>query len=349
LQEIAMMTDGHALYYPYIHVHNADWLKMALLYWESVTRIVPDTYSPRDAAYDTNAAVEAGLVHSISPAPYLAGAAKRFRQEFISPKKRRKRKVIWRKIDEVQKDELVDINSAKFDRGLLEELIRLRLASKRSDADIDMQGETSTAYMLCLATEIASHIGAPIVTHDRAAAAVTPMYNFTVSAEVEGTSQAGIPALLKLELPFATPDSLADKTWAEIFAFREQEGALREDFRSEVEQIASSIPSEGDPSYIRSRVRTEKKRLDSLIAKQTRAWDRLHVKVGASVMTLTIPVSVQSVTAAIGMSAPGGNILAGTAVVALGIAWWANYLTDREKVRENAPFQYLLDVRKFAR
>jgi hypothetical protein len=341
-------TDAHALYYPYIHVRNANWLKMALLYWESITRIVPQTYSLSDGSYGTAEAVAEGLVHSISPEPYLAGAAKRFREKFLSPKKRRHSKRIWRTIDKVQNDEIVDINSAKFDRALLDKLIKLRLASRRTDTDIAMEREVSTAYMLCLASEIAAKIDTPIVTHDRAAANITPMYNFTESVD-ETSTDSGIPALIKLQLPFATPESLASKSWAEIFAFRETERNLREDFRGEMERIAATIPSEVEPKYVRARVKAEGKRIESLVQKQADAFDRLHVKTAAAALTLTIPVSVKSTITALGVSALGGNILAGTAVVVLGIAWWANYLTDRERLRDKAPYQYLLDVRKFTK
>lgn len=40
---------GHALYYPYIHIQNDDWIKVAALYYDGLTRIVPSTYKPHNS------------------------------------------------------------------------------------------------------------------------------------------------------------------------------------------------------------------------------------------------------------------------------------------------------------
>ncbi|SEG48112.1 hypothetical protein SAMN04489712_105457 [Thermomonospora echinospora] len=39
----------HALYYPYFHVRDERWLKLAALYWPKLVRIVPDGYRTRDS------------------------------------------------------------------------------------------------------------------------------------------------------------------------------------------------------------------------------------------------------------------------------------------------------------
>ena len=39
----------HGLYYPYFHVRNDRWLKVAALYWPKMVRIVPDGYQTRDS------------------------------------------------------------------------------------------------------------------------------------------------------------------------------------------------------------------------------------------------------------------------------------------------------------
>ena len=42
-------THRLGLYYPYIHFRDVEWLKMAVLYWEGLARIVPSYYSPHDS------------------------------------------------------------------------------------------------------------------------------------------------------------------------------------------------------------------------------------------------------------------------------------------------------------
>ena len=37
------------LYYPYFHVRDERWLKVAALYWPKIVRIVPADYQTRDS------------------------------------------------------------------------------------------------------------------------------------------------------------------------------------------------------------------------------------------------------------------------------------------------------------
>ena len=36
------------LYFPFVHIRDDDWLKMAVLYWPSVRRLVPADYLTQD-------------------------------------------------------------------------------------------------------------------------------------------------------------------------------------------------------------------------------------------------------------------------------------------------------------
>jgi hypothetical protein len=48
--ESETIPERAALYYPYIHIHNANWLKATLLCFKQVRRIVPTPYTTRDHA-----------------------------------------------------------------------------------------------------------------------------------------------------------------------------------------------------------------------------------------------------------------------------------------------------------
>ena len=41
--------DRDALYYPYVHIRNVEWLKRTLLLFPHVVRMVPRGFLPRDA------------------------------------------------------------------------------------------------------------------------------------------------------------------------------------------------------------------------------------------------------------------------------------------------------------
>lgn len=50
MQEFETPAKRGALYYPYIHIHNENWLKATLLCFGQVRRIVPDSFTVRDMA-----------------------------------------------------------------------------------------------------------------------------------------------------------------------------------------------------------------------------------------------------------------------------------------------------------
>ncbi|KOX06657.1 hypothetical protein ADK66_22280 [Micromonospora sp. NRRL B-16802] len=61
-----------ALYYPYIHIRDEQWLKTAALYWPSIYRLVPDGYFRSDGR--TSAAFcDAGILRTVDPGAFTAG------------------------------------------------------------------------------------------------------------------------------------------------------------------------------------------------------------------------------------------------------------------------------------
>ncbi|GFG53707.1 hypothetical protein CQY20_26990 [Mycolicibacterium agri] len=60
-----------ALYFPFVHIRNDEWLKAAALYWPSVRRLVPDGYAKRDTLTEQVFA-EAGVLQDEAPGDLLA-------------------------------------------------------------------------------------------------------------------------------------------------------------------------------------------------------------------------------------------------------------------------------------
>jgi hypothetical protein len=66
-----------AVDYPGPEFPSAAWLKVALLYWEAISRIVPDGRPPEDPP-EVKALVGAGAVRDLSPAPFRRATAESF-------------------------------------------------------------------------------------------------------------------------------------------------------------------------------------------------------------------------------------------------------------------------------
>src|SRR5829696_5171281 len=78
-------TSGTALYYPFIHPRDPNYLKQSLLYWDRVRRITPerviiagDEIVEGDNDPDVIAAARAGLLLNTSPTQYEEAAEQYF-------------------------------------------------------------------------------------------------------------------------------------------------------------------------------------------------------------------------------------------------------------------------------
>src|SRR5262245_55546920 len=76
-------TAATSIYYPFLQV-NESWLKLSLLYWDRVRRIVPEEVRARLSVNgDTSSvrrAVDAGALIDTDAAPYLKASETRFRE-----------------------------------------------------------------------------------------------------------------------------------------------------------------------------------------------------------------------------------------------------------------------------
>lgn len=68
----------YGLYYPYFHVRDERWLKLAALYWSRMVRIVPEDYPTRDSETVRVLRDEADFIRSHSPGRSVGAASEVF-------------------------------------------------------------------------------------------------------------------------------------------------------------------------------------------------------------------------------------------------------------------------------
>jgi len=61
------MSFGHALYYPHINLTNKNWVKHALLFWDNISRIVPQSVEPSDNEDIIRIKNESGFINDYNP------------------------------------------------------------------------------------------------------------------------------------------------------------------------------------------------------------------------------------------------------------------------------------------
>lgn len=61
------MSFGHALYYPHINLTNKNWIKNALLFWDKLSQIVPQSVDPEDGEEIIKIKSESGFINDYHP------------------------------------------------------------------------------------------------------------------------------------------------------------------------------------------------------------------------------------------------------------------------------------------
>jgi hypothetical protein len=161
------------LYYPFIHFRDEAWLKLSALYWDDVTRIVPQGYTPRDTR-DVRTLEDAGVLKRVDPRNYEQPVGELFRVLLD-----RHASALSRRYDVSQRDAwpenlerfgletgrlssrtLAFIHCAKLEPALHEQLLKRKLAVPSHDRRwLGMHPAIVSAYMIALAAEIARRRG----------------------------------------------------------------------------------------------------------------------------------------------------------------------------------------------
>jgi hypothetical protein len=162
-----------ALFYPYIHFRNREWLRTAMLYYDQVSRIVPPGVDFDKVRYyrefstdgalllEDIAALRAnGFLVEDSPEPYVASIASEF-FDFAVEKlaDEKKRAALVPRL--AKRGDFYSVHRAKIDPTLSEMLVKLNLAregrKRPSWSDLELEPVTGGLYMLFLARKMANH------------------------------------------------------------------------------------------------------------------------------------------------------------------------------------------------
>ena len=79
----ALPQHRYGLYYPYFHVRDDRWLKVAALYWPRIIRIVPEDYQTRDSETVGALVHELDFIRRQPPGPSIGAVAPVFHQLLV--------------------------------------------------------------------------------------------------------------------------------------------------------------------------------------------------------------------------------------------------------------------------
>ena len=369
---------SQALYYPSIDVRDEAWLKTTLLYWDSVRTIVPESI---DAPYSTDTGrvlhdvgflVPLRVRSGMEEIEELAGDVLTYvgsaeGAEFLIVGDDGRRGDIHVEKFPHELGRLADIHPEKLPykiRGLLHEL------TANSDPGGDwlrVDERFANFYMTLLASRLADRVGARLLTSLAAADRLAVSARF--DAQLNGVIPWGMHSLsrhwreyeafgpgyrlprrlahgmlgnLAIEQIAVAPDTPIDR----LIEFREQHGDELAQFRTKVEQLASSIESDLSAEALRQGVSdlyTDE--VVPAIASLKAALDgrRIRWLTDGLLKVGFLSAGSSTMLAVAGLDVPMALVAgAGISLMATG----AMYNIDkRESLRAN-PFAYLLSIER---
>jgi hypothetical protein len=149
----------HLLYFPYINVPDTYWTYRSLLYYETISAIVPESHNQHPEKYEQfmHTLVDRNLVISINPRKELQQYPE-FNDtfiEFISNTNYTARADVFQQLLQIPDRPLNTISREKFNGPILHELTHLGLARLHDDDHYEVESVTARFLMSALAGIIA--------------------------------------------------------------------------------------------------------------------------------------------------------------------------------------------------
>lgn len=336
-----MMPSGQVLYYPYTHFRSSAWLKTAALYYEGITRIIPEQFSPRDST-DVNVLTEAGFLHQVDP----RSGAEAIASDFINYLNHYLR-------DNAQRDRLFPelaasgasfrIQPGKMAAAVREALLDIHPESwlPENGDDFDLDPVTGGIYMAFLAKRMATELSVPVVTHE-------PVFQRLIYKPLELSEStkddvaeptfALASLVIEAALP-VYPDSIPVDS---IVRFRTKHRDARNEFFDSINAMGAEIDLSEGPKALNDFLTKKQAQID----KKVRDLRTAMADVGIGTIQNFIYCSVPSwLVGKWGLGMDTGHLVLGTAAVSAAFSLYRGY-RELEKLRRENPWAYVLSLEK---
>ena len=331
------MSTDTTLYYPFIYPRDINCLKAALIYWDRVRRIVPNTVVVEDEDRDIQILTGRELLLNTEPGPYVEAAANQFFEcvERLQPRPERFQIDVETAKDLASRNNGIHVR--KLGYPVLRRLQSLGLAALTLGEDwVRMDDKVGALYMHCLASEMAKQMSVPLYTDSPADAAVGEALSFSPRPG-DPTSEN----LVRLDIRMPSAQQLENIPMEDIADFAERRSGEKREFRTAIEGIMTTAQNYDDPNAMSDYLAGEGVRIKQAITNLNKTMDELKVGVIDGIAKITVPAG----TAALAAFLPIPHVAAILASFGLAIAGISCYAGTRHKLREaraSSPYHYLV-------
>jgi hypothetical protein len=365
-----------ALYYPWMHFQDSNWLKLALLSWDRIVRLRTHAVDDRDSDVVREIREESDLLQEIAPSTRdLETVAAAFFELLgdEGPIARYKAvralaepdiaRVPWSNSWPPRAPKLLWIycggTGTKISNELRRQLLEADVACQFDNLDpwVGLHPKLGTVYLNALADTVARHNALSPVTDDpRMHHAVGALDHLAelLDHPVHPAFQDTRAAYVHLSLRAAIrPERIAAVPVSRLVGFRQRYGPELEAFRAhigslatELEQITAVENSEIAQAHLQALYeRATKPQLDEL----RRALRAFGIESTVGTLGLKVDLGAVSGTTLGTLAVSGGHPAVGTAAVALTIVpYIAGRLKTRRQQRTGSPVAYLLAAEQMA-
>ncbi len=265
---MANIVDNNVLYFPHIEVADVALLKSALCVWETVYRIVPGSYKPRDSD-EVKRAIDAGALRNIqlsgddlaetreqyndfiSSIQYLPDALDRRTREEVS--EATPTGVQLARIAETMQEPLYEstsIHREKVDERLVSELTELLGSIKQEGDWLRLPRGLAEGYMLYLSNVVSQRRNMPKFTDSDAMFVAMQYFAHNGAFDENLIPDADRDLSAALILQQIVPQGIENAEMKEVLAFRKANRDGREAFRSSVTDLAKQLAQIDDEQYV---------------------------------------------------------------------------------------------------
>jgi len=338
---------GHALYYPYLQFGDESWVKTAALYYEGLTRIVPQDYETNDSETVRRLIDGCEFVRDHDPgyeADEIEDHFKRLSEEYLS--------------DEEFSIPLMEGIRKHFPSGTRFNLLKDKLSlaiTKYLDAKgdaylfcndnifwVSVDAPIGALYMTCLANKISEKTGIPIVTD-------TPAYQPLIQGLQQDyyaphTSDRG-QAVASMVIETVVPKGIESVSVDQILDFRDDYRLERVRFYEAIEEIARDAPIINDSEALNDYVKQKATIVEANTRDLKQSLEEVNIDTANKLLAISTPALAQQLAPAlvqqlallVPQAAP--IITAGLLCVGYGIC---RKHRARYKIKRQVPWSYVL-------
>jgi hypothetical protein len=356
------MSFGHALYYPHINLTNKNWVKHALLFWDNISRIVPQSVEPSDSEDIIKIKYESGFINDYRPEIYdTSNAFQNFSRElgpilesdnFFNDRffeRERNRRNYTRDFQNRRRffSDMVQtsgtyIHVQKMEPRLKEYLFEMGLAipgQNEWEDWVKIDNEIGLLYMTYFAKSISKNKSLPIVTDVEQSFSASLYFESPINSDYNNQFEYKLGNLL---IETVVPKSINDVPLDKILDIRRKYDDERTAFFNEISNLSNSITGLDNGSALKDALNQHSK----IILNETKHLEKLYnthkIETATKFLSISLPTTIASLTEYVPNDAKPFVAAGG---VLFGLVSAANSVKKEKLELKENPKSYLLNLK----